>query len=76
MSFTLLLVASRSGVYFRSNAAVSPGSGGMKALRSAVRSVDMAGKNSAAWWNATMSAGVQELPMAGMAAAVGCSCIW
>ena len=64
------MVASRSGVYLRSSVTVSPGSGGMYPLRSAVVSVDMDGEKRAAWWNATMSAGVLELPMAGMAVSV------
>ena len=63
------MVASRSGGYFRSRLSVRPGSGGMKPFLSAVVSVDRAGENSAAWWNATMSAGVHELPIAGLAEA-------
>ncbi len=54
-------------MYFRRSVTVSPGSGGMNPFRSACVRVDMAGENKAAWWNATMSAGVHELPMAGMA---------
>jgi hypothetical protein len=48
----------------------------MKPFLSAVVSVDRAGENSAAWWNATMSAGVHELPMAGLAEAAKRSVIW
>jgi hypothetical protein len=36
-------------------------------LVSAVSRVEMAGENMAAWWNATISAGVHDVPMVGIA---------
>ena len=58
---------------------VNPGKGGKNPFWSAVRRVDMAGENNAAWWNATMSAGVHEFPSAGVepvvVIAAGCSVV-
>ena len=70
------MVASQSGVYLASVCFVRPGSGGRKFFSIAVCSVEIAGENRAAWWNATMSAGVHELPIAGLAEAVKRSVIW
>lgn len=61
------MVASKSGVYLASVCFVRPGSGGRKFFSIAVCSVEIAGENRAAWWNATMSPGPLEFPMVAMA---------
>ena len=55
-----MAMASNDGGNLVSVASLSPENGGRKPLRNAVRSVEMAGENRAAWANATRSAGVLE----------------
>ena len=53
-----MAVASKEGAYLCKVALVRPVNGGKNPLCNALVSVDMAGENSAAWANATRSAGV------------------
>ena len=53
-----MVVASRDGGYLRSAWRERPGRAGRKHFVMADSRVDMDGDHSAAWWNATMSAGV------------------
>ena len=68
-----MVVASKDGGYFRRAWRESPGRGGKNCFVMAVSNVDRDGDHRAAWWNATMSAGVFRLVgcVAALAVAMG-----